>query len=212
MKKFIVFSIVLFSSLLLFSESVYNSTAQDAVEIAKASAGTEVVFDLSAGTDGTEYLVFGFTDEEVSENDFAPPKTEKDTVSLKQKVNTTTDQESTTSALVADNTDDTIYAFWQISSGKNITLALKIDSALTYDENSYDKIPWSVTWGSNSSVASPSPTEDTPNQTNVHDHDGSNPVESGSVALNISTGDLSKLDLSNEKYTATLTMIVVPSI
>lgn len=206
MKKFIVFSIVLFSSLLLFSESVYDSTAQGATEIAKASAGTEVVFDLSAGTDGTEYLVFGFTDEEVSENDFAP-KIGKDTVSLKQKVNTTTEQESTTSALVADNTDDAIYAFWQISSGKNITLALKIDSDLTYAENRGDKIPWSVTWDSNKSVESP--TKGTTNQTNVHEHDGGiKPVESGSVALNISTGDLSKLDLSNEKYTATLTMIV----
>lgn len=205
MKKFIVFSIVLFSSLLLFSASVYDSTAQGATEIAKASADTKVVFDLSAGTDGTDYLVFGFTGEEVSDNDFAP-KTGKDTVSLKQKVNTTTGQESTTSALVADNTDDTIYAFWQISSGKNITLALKIDSALTYVENSGAKIPWSVTWDSDKSVASP--TEDTTNQTNVHEHVGSNPVESGSVSLNISTEDLSNLNLSNKKYTATLTMIV----
>lgn len=209
MKKLIVFSIVLFSSLLLFSASVYDSTRQGAVEIAKASANTEVVFDLSSGENATEYLVFGFTDEEVSGNDFAP-KTGKDTVSLKQKVNTTTGQESTTSALVADNTDDAIYAFWQISSGKNITLALKIDSALTYVENSGEKIPWSVTWDSNKSVASPA--DDTSKQTNVHEHVGSNPVESGSVALNISTGDLSNLNLSNKEYTATLTMIVGSSI
>ena len=208
MKKFIVFSIVLFSSLLLFSASVYNSTAQGATEIAKASAGTEVVFDLSAGGDGTEYLVFGFTDEGVSDNDFAP-KTGKDTVSLKQKVKTTEDQnpKSTLVADTAEDAEDAIYAFWQISSGKNITLALKIDSALTYAENSGDKIPWSVTWDSNKSVASP--TEGTTNQTNVHEHDGGiKPVESGSVALNISTGDLSNLDLSNKEYTATLTMIV----
>lgn len=203
MKKFIVFSIVLFSSLLLFSESVYDSTAEGATDIANASADTEVVFDLSAGDDGTDYLVFGFTGKEVLDNDFAP-KTGKDSVSLKQKV--TTGQESTTSALVADNTYDTIYAFWQISSGKNITLALKIDSALTYTENSGDKIPWSVTWDSDKSVASP--TDDTSKQTNVHEHDGSDPVESGSVALNISTEDLSNLNLSNKKYTATLTMIV----
>lgn len=208
MKKFIVFSIVLFSSLLLFSESVYDSTTPGATEIAKASANTEVVFDLSAGDDATEYLVFGFTDEEVLDNDFAP-KTGKDTVSLKQKVKTTEDQ-SPTSTLVADNTDDAIYAFWQISSGKNITLALKIDSALTYVENSGEKIPWSVTWGSDKSVASPA--DDTSKQTNVHEHVGSNPVESGSVALNISTGDLSNLNLSNKEYTATLTMIVGSSI
>lgn len=202
MKKFIVFSIVLFSSLLLFSASVYNSTAQTATE---ASAGTEVVFDLSSGEYGTEYLVFGFTGKEVLDNDFAP-KTGKDTVSLKQKVKTTEEQNST-STLVADNAEDAIYAFWQISSGKNITLALKIDSDLTYAENSGGKIPWSVTWGSDKSVESP--TKGTTNQTNVHEHDGGiKPVESGSVALNISTGDLSKLDLSNEKYTATLTMIV----
>lgn len=205
MKKFIVFSIVLFSSLLLFSASVYDSTAQGATEIAKASADTKVAFDLSAGDEGTEYLVFGFTGEEVLDNDFAP-KTGQDTVSLNQKVNTTTVQESTKSALVANNTDNPIYAFWQISSGKNITLALKIDSALTYDENNGDKIPWSVTWDSNKSVASP--TGDTPNQTNVHEHNGSNPVESGSVALNISTEDLSNLNLSNKIYTAKLTMIV----
>lgn len=208
MKKFIVFSIVLFSSLLLFSESVYDSTATGATEIAKASANTEVVFDLSAGDDGTEYLVFGFTGEEVLHNDFAP-KTGKDNVSLKQKVKTTEDQ-SPTSTLVADNTDDAIYAFWQISSGKNITLALKIDCALTYDENTGEKIPWSVTWDSDKSVASP--TEGTSNQANVHEHVGSDPVESGSVALNISTEDLSDLKLSNKEYTATLTMIVVPSI
>ncbi|HIV98330.1 MAG TPA: hypothetical protein IAB12_00940 [Candidatus Ornithospirochaeta avicola] len=206
MKKFIVFSIVLFSSLLLFSASVYNSTDQGATEIAKASAETTVAFDLSAGDEGTEYLVFGFTGEEVSSNDFAP-KNGKEKVSLKQKVNTTTVQESTKSALVADNTDDTIYAFWQISSGKSITLALMIDSALTYEENNGAKIPWSVTWDSNKSVASP--TGDTPNQTNVHVHNGSNPVESGSVALKISTEDLSNLNLSNKIYTAKLTMIVV---
>ena len=56
----------------------------------------------------------------------------------------------------ADNTSDAVWVYWNIIDDTGVNIALSIDSPLVGEkEDNDDVIPWTVEWGTDSSLGSP---------------------------------------------------------